>query len=97
MLLGWWKYATASLVPFFGRFCTVYLSAKNMSNVFYGEFTIKIYAISSQDFRYETLIGSGNMCALLCNINLLVTSIDQRMKELSPFMNDDDMYSTLHL
>lgn len=70
------------------------LLAHTLVTVLYRDFTTNIYSDGSQDFHNEIVIGSVSRYISLLKITPVNTSLDPRMKGISMFMNDDDMYSS---
>ena len=65
-----------------------------MAKVLYDGFTKKRYGDGTQVYHDNVVIGDKKRYISLHKIILVATCLDPRMKELSPFLNEDDREST---
>ena len=69
-------------------------STRHIAKLLYGDFTTKRYGDRTQVFHDNVVIGANKRYISLHKIILVTTSLDPRMKELSPFLNDNDREAT---
>ena len=60
----------------------------------YEDFTTNRYGNGTQVFHDNVVIGANKIYIYLHKIILVTTRLDLRMKELSPFLNDNNMEAT---
>ena len=96
------QYSTASIVPFClwkirntlretSESNEVSPSTRHIANILYEDFTTKLYGDGTQVFHDNVVIGANKRYISLHKIILVTTIFDPRMKELSPFLNDNDV------